>query len=255
MKRFWIILFAILLFGICPALAEKTVQETTEDTIDETIFETPAGTWYGEVEGFILTLSLQEDGTYAFSVPGGEEARGAWVAEGGTVILDGETAFDFIGGTLLSRNGDLSFFRQQPDIYVPAPVTDMQFIEAEGIRVPLDLGRAWRSAYVLIDGTAVPADAFGDSVALYFESLRAVIVGDLFGEMVVDFVFEDNALRMEEEGLAFLIQRQEDGYLRFTVTAGGEELVYILEPYLTEEFPLGTETDEEIPFAMPENPE
>ena len=73
MKRFWIILFAILLFGVCPALAEETVQETPGEAIDETIFETPAGTWYGELEGFILTLSLQEDGTYALSVPGGEE--------------------------------------------------------------------------------------------------------------------------------------------------------------------------------------
>ena len=239
MKRFWIILFAVLLFGACPALAEETANET--------IYETPAGTWYGELEGFILTLTLEEDGTYALSAPGREEAHGAWAAEDGAVVLDGETAFDFIGETLLSRSGDFTFFRRQPEVYVPAPVTEMEFLEAEGKKVPLGLDGAWKSVYVLIDGTAVPADSLGDQAAVYFESLRAIIVGDLFGELIADFAFEGNVLRVEEEGLAFLIQRQEDGYLRFTATAGDGEIVYILAPYLTEEFPHGIETEEEIP--------
>ena len=244
MKRILAIILAILLLCACSVLAEEAPAAGPE-----TVPYSPAGTWYGQTNGFVITLALQEDGTYTASVAGGEEIRGAWALKDGNVVLDGDgtLSFTLIGDTLISSDSGLSFTRQQPEVYVPAPVTDVNVAELEGIRVTRDFDGAWKSAFILTGGAAVPADSLGDNTILYFETHRGLIVGDQFGQIAADFNLEDNALRLEDGELSFLVQMQEDGNLRFTVNAGDAELVYIMVPYLVEEFPLGEETDEKIP--------
>ena len=249
MKKILTVLLAALLLGLCFAMAEESFPEAAAFT--------PTGIWYAEMDGFVLELSLEEGGTYSLTVLGGEGTQGAWELKNGAVILDGEEAapLTLIGQTLRSGDGRLAFSRQQPETYQPAPVTEVQFVEYEGIQAPLDFTGAWKSAYVLNGGTAIPAASLGDNTILYFEIPRVMILGDVFGELVADFTFEDNALRLDEEGISFEIRKQEDGYLRFTVTAGEEELIYIMEPYMTEEFPLGEESDEPVDFPMPDDAE
>lgn len=242
MKRFLTVILAVLLLGACTSWAEEAPAAVPEA-------ESPAGTWYGEMNGFVITLTLAEDGTYTASVAGTETAQGTWAEEDGAVILDGDSTlpFTFIGKTLSNADSGLSLSRTEPETYVPAPVTDVSVFEAEDVRATFDFDGAWKSAYLLTNGTAVPASSLGDNTILYIEIGRVLIMGDLFGQIVADFALEDNTLQLEEEGMSFLIQMQEDGYVRFTVTAGEEELVYIMAPYLVEEFPFGEETDEEIP--------
>ena len=209
MKRILSVILAALLLSTCVAWAEEAPAAVPEAA-------GPAGTWYGEMNGFVIALTLTEDGTYTASVAGTETAQGTWALKDGAVILDGDSAaaLTFIGETLLSGDSGLSLSRTEPEVYVPAPVTDLS--------------------------------VFSNTI-LYIEIGRVLIMGDLFGQIVADFAFEDNALRMEEEGTSFLIQMQEDGYVRFTVTAGEEELVWILAPYMAEDLPLGEITDEEMP--------
>ena len=242
MKRILSVILAALLLSTCVAWAEEAPAAVPEAA-------GPAGTWYGEMNGFVIALTLTEDGTYTASVTGTETAQGTWALKDGAVILDGDSAaaLTFIGETLLSGDSGLSLSRTEPEVYVPAPVTDLSVFRNGDVQMTADFNGAWKSAYVLTDGAAVPAGAFGDNTILYIEIGRVLIMGDLFGQIVADFAFEDNALRMEEEGTSFLIQMQEDGYVRFTVTAGEEELVWILAPYMAEDLPLGEITDEEMP--------
>ena len=226
MKRILSVILAALLLSTCVAWAEEAPAAVPEAA-------GPAGTWYGEMNGFVIALTLTEDGTYTASVAGTETAQGTWALKDGAVILDGDSG--------------LSLSRTEPEVYVPAPVTDLSVFRNGDVQMTADFNGAWKSAYVLTDGAAVPAGAFGDNTILYIEIGRVLIMGDLFGQIVADFAFEDNALRMEEEGTSFLIQMQEDGYVRFTVTAGEEELVWILAPYMAEDLPLGEITDEEMP--------
>ena len=242
MKKILTVILAVLLLGSCSAWAEETTAAVPEAT-------DPAGTWYGETNGFVITLMLAEDGTYTASIAGTETAQGSWVLKDGAVILDGDStaALTLIGETLSNADNGLLLFRTEPEVYVPAPLTAVKAIETKNVRATLDFDGAWKSAYLLMDGTAIPAAVLGDNTILYIEAGRVMILGDVFGDIAADFSFEDDALRLEEEDLAFLIQMQEDGYARFTVTAGEEKLVYIMAPYMTEEFPLGEETDEEMP--------
>ena len=245
MKKILAIILAVLLLGLCSAVAEEPLPEAADFS--------PAGTWYREMNGFILVLTLEEGGTYTLSVTGGEGTQGVWELQNGYIILDGErdVALTFLGETLYSRDGRQAFFRRMPETYQPAPAAEIHTFEVEGIQVPTGFAGAWKSEYVLMGGTAVPASSLDDNTILYFESTRVMILGDVFGEIIADFAYADNALRMEEDGISFVIQPQEDGFMRFTATAGETELVFILAPYMTEEFPLGEESDEEIDIPMP----
>ena len=246
MKKVLSVILAALLLSTCAAWAEEAPAAVPEAA-------GPAGTWYGEMNGFVIALTLAEDGTYTASVAGSETAQGTWAVEDGTVVLDGDsaTALTFIGETLNESDSGLSLSQTEPEVYVPASVTNLSVFRNGDAQVTADFNGAWKSAYLLTDGAVVPAGAFGDNTILYIETSRVLIMGDLFGQIVADFALEDNALRLEEEGLAFLIQMQEDGYVRFTVTAGEEELVWIMAPHMAEDLPLGEATDEETPEPEP----
>ena len=86
-------------------------------------------------------------------------------------------------------------------------------------------------------GDAVmPASAFADHTILYFEGFRVAILNDYLGKIIADFAPADDGLLLEEEGISFRIQLQEDDMVRFTVRTDEEEMVYVMAPYMTEVF-------------------
>ena len=137
---------------------------------------------------------------------------------------------------------------------------DAEGDEDESVIIPVDMGDETEVESVTEPARVMQYGDSGDDVLFlqirlndlkYYNGDMTGNYGDATRDAVrkfqADFSLEDNALRLEDGELSFLVQMQEYGNLRFTVNAGDAELVYIMVPYLVEEFPLGEETDEKIP--------
>ena len=175
------------------------------------------GDWYGEANGLVLQLTLNEDGTYAAALVGSEQAAktGAWVLEDGFIYLDGALLpqINVLGDDVLKwTEMDVFLRRELPLIYAPAePLAD----------APLDLFAGyWRGQYVGLDGAMLFAqDALGEVVALYIEGQNVALGGDFFGNAIVEMAYSDGALSLDLDGQPLTLQLQQDGFLRLTLPA------------------------------------
>ncbi len=222
MKRSAALFLALLLaLSLTPALAEE---------IPEAPAPSPLGDWYGEYGGMPLQLTLREDGVYSLSYPGlpASAQEGKWTMDEGYVFLNGEEAapLSFDGDRLSLSSLGLYFTREEIAPYVPGEINSQAALEA--------FAGAWRSAYILTKGAALPAKLLKDDTRIYVEDARAALMGKLFGQMIVDLAFENGALTCEDGGLSLRMEMQADFLLRMTVLKDGEETVMVLSPFRTE---------------------
>ena len=210
MKRILAILLAFLLLLAPAALAEA-------EPVDPA-----SGTWYADLNGLSLTLSLNGDGSYTLVLPDGigEPASGAWVLEDGFVRLDNGSALNVISESLLLRmNDDLFFSREPVQYYAPADLLS---------DVPAELYAGyWKCAYVDLGSAVVPADTVDDRTDLYVEGSSAILGGPVFGDTQVKMDFAAGALSCEQDGAKVVLQIQQDSFLRMTVT-GSETVPQVL---------------------------
>ncbi len=202
----FILVFSMLL--VSSALAE-TVPNVTGD-------------WYANLDGAAIHLSLTEDGSYAFSVPGSEQVNGAWELKDGFVYLDGDesTPLSFNGPTLANADAGLFFTREQPEVYAPVDLLP-------NASVPLFAG-LWRSAYTLQNGAALSAGFTEDDTLIYIEELKAILKGGPFGYRLVDLAFENGALTCAAGDMTVCMEFQQDGFLRLTTEKDGQTETRIL---------------------------
>ena len=228
MKRILIIAAAILL-ALLPfsAFAEETGDARETDPAEEV-----RGDWYAALHGFSMRLTLGEDGGYTMVMqnqPSAEPANGTWEYREGFVWLDGDTdrPLSYDDGILSMRGIGLYFYRDPAEVYLPAE-TDPEAAQE-------DFAGSWRMAFMLSDGVAIPASALNLDLYVYIERNRVALTGDLLdGDTVIDFTFENGALSFTAEDLCYRLEKQQDYYLRLTVTAGGQETVAILGEYIGE---------------------
>lgn len=216
MKRMMILLLALAL-ALSPALAEEAAPG-------------PAGEWHAQTDGLALTLTLHENGAYTLSIPAlrDSSAEGAWELRDGYVYLDGDenVPLNYTGDRLIQAAQGLFFSREPAAVYVPAgAVSDAR---------PEDFAGAWRSAYVLLDGAALPAGLLDEDVRLYVEDTRAALTGGIFADSVLDFTYENGALSFAAGDFSILLQMQQDEALRMTLSAAGEEMTLILFSWMDE---------------------
>ena len=221
-------MMAVLLVLILTAVMLPGMGEETE--------ETPAvtGDWYTQVRGIPMKLSFREDGTYSQEVPGvpDESAEGTWELREGFVYLDGndEIPMAFNETVLLVDGSGIRFTREEPEIYIPdgiASADETDLMEFQG---------AWSSSYVLSGSLALPAEYMRDDTILYIEGRRVALTGDLFGDVVAEFTYEDGALILTDPAsdMRITLQMQLDHKARMTIQAGGAEMTLILGTYMTE---------------------
>lgn len=228
MKKLLLILLAAALLpalAACGKAAEPETPEPPEKPVYEPmpesmlpLAERVRGDWYAGYEGLTLTLSLSEDGRYAFRFPGQEDRTGAWAFNDENYLcLDGEEgeALLPVGDTLRWASAGLLFTREKPEVYSPAALyTGLK----EG-----DLDGYWKSHYVAVGEGTMFAFALGEKTDVYIEGTRVALGGPLFGDVIVDAALKDGALCYEAEGLAVKLALQEDGLLRLTASSDGEE--------------------------------
>lgn len=207
----------LLALSLMPALAEE-------------IAPSPLGDWYGDYHGVPLQLTFREDGAYALSYPGlpASAQEGQWTLDEGYIFLNGEEAapLSFDGDRLSLPSLGLWFSREEIAPYAPGEINGQAALET--------FAGAWRSAYILTKGAALPAKLLKDDTRIYVEDARAALMGNLFGQMIVDLAFENGALTCQDGGLSLRMEMQADFLLRMTVEKDGEETVLVLSPYLTE---------------------
>lgn len=225
MKRMIAFLLALLMMTACCAFAEEPAEQETAEAV-------LTGPWYGDLNGIPFCLDLGEDGTYSVAVNGLPDAgaEGTWEWKDGAILLDGDAELPIlvVNDQLYFQALDQFLTREEQKAYVPEDV-----LAGEDSDLSLFQG-AWASKYVLLDGAVVPAEALQDDTILYVEESKAALTGNLFGEIVADFTYDNGAMVLTAGGLTVKLEMQKDLLMRMTVSSEGEDLVFVLSPCRTE---------------------
>lgn len=209
MKKLFAILLSLALL-LVPALALGEEGEAPADI---------TGLWYTEVEGMVVELTLNADGTYAVAIPAQPDAgvSGAWEERDGFLHFDGnELPQVKVLGTDVMKWLDYDAFlrREAPLIYAPAdPLSD----------APVELFTGyWRAQYVGVNGAMLFADTLGSPTEALIDGTNVALIGPLTGETVLETAYENGALAWASDDVSITFALQADGFLRLTLTAGGE---------------------------------
>lgn len=211
MKKLLAILLSLSLL-LVPALALAEEEAPADIT----------GLWYTEVEGMVVELTLNADGTYAVAIPAqpGESITGAWAEKDGFLYFDENDLpqINVLGTDVLKWIDYDAFLRREAPlpIYTPAePVAD----------VPLEYYAGhWEALYVGVNGAMLFSDTLGSRTAALIDGTTVALVGPLTGETVLETAYADGALTWAADGVSVALALQQDGFLRLTLTTGGEPL-------------------------------
>lgn len=222
-KYIALILICALTLSLLPALAEDAAL---------------AGDWYADLEGVPAQLTLGADGTYTLAVTGKETKTGVWALREGFLYMDGSAAPGLypVGDLLRLADAPVFFTREKPAFYTPA--------EPRALEDADDFAGYWKSVYVDLQGTAVPAYTMKDETDLYVEGTSAILGGPMLGDTPVKLAFENGELTADNEGVKTRMQLQADGFLRLTVT-GTETAPQTW--YLSRAYSPALEAEEEAP--------
>ena len=223
-------------FVVAAAPEAMEIMDSTE-SLDDTMELLPvlsmqedlSGDWYCVLHTQVLTLTLQEEGNYTVTYAG-ETMEGTWKLEDGFIYLDEDKSPAFLPiGDKLSWIGPEEFLsREEPKTGEYHPGEVLTGIE------PGTLDGCWKSIYVDADGIVIPAEDAGDNTDLYLEGEKAALGGALFGDVIVDMVFADGALTFTADGISIVLQLQNDGFMRMTLTTPENEelLIYLIPTYV-----------------------
>lgn len=230
-KKILIIAIALALliagfFGVKYLMIPARPEEPEIEDVPEEFYNVNQGiygSWYADYKGLILELSVDADGSYDLIVPGGEGSQnGEWIFKNGMLYLDGENSEPLIlmGEALKWDSADLFFRREKPETYVP---TDLFYDAKEG-----DFDGYWKSHFVGVGDGVMLASAMNENTDIYIEGTNVALGGDLFGDVAMEFVCEDGALKLDLDGAEITLQIQQDGFLRLTMKAEKTVTLYCL---------------------------
>ena len=211
MKKLLAILLSFALL-LVPALALGEEEAPADIT----------GLWFAEVEGMVVELTLNADGTYAVAIPALPDASvtGAWAEKDGFLYFDGSDLpqINVLGTDVLKWIDYDAFLRREAPlpIYTPAePVAD----------VPLEYYAGhWEALYVGVNGAMLFSDTLGSRTAALIDGTNVALIGPLTGETVLETAYADGALTWAADGVSIALALQQDGFLRLTLATGGEPL-------------------------------
>ena len=201
-------------------------------TLAEESSSSLSGPWYGEVQGLIVQLTLNADGTYTVLLPArpDETVSGIWTEKEGFLYFDdnGQPEINVLGPEALKWIGYNAFLRREaPAVYVPAD-------PAENVQQDLYTGY-WTAIYVEVNGAMLSADTLGEPTAALIDGSNAALIGPLTGETVLETTFENGALTWSEGEIAITLAFQVDGLLRLTIAAPEASVKLYLQKEYTED--------------------
>ena len=226
MKKLLAILLSLLLLTPALALAEEPAPAESVETE-----ATLTGKWFAEVQGMIVRITLNEDGSYAVAVPAlpDEPITGTWAEKDGFLYFDGNELpeINVLGADVMKWIDYDAFLRREAPLpmYVPAePVAD----------VPLEYYAGhWEALYVGVNGAMLFSDTLGSRTAALIDGTTVALIGPLTGETVLETAYENGALTWTAEGVGITFALQEDGFLRMTVQSDTDVItLYLLPQYV-----------------------
>ncbi len=218
MKKLFAILLSLALL-LVPALALGEEGEAPADI---------TGLWYVEVQGLLVEMTLNADGTYAVTIPARPDAgvSGAWEERDGFLHFDGnELPQVKVLGTDVMKWLDYDVFlsREAPLIYAPADLLS---------DAPVELFTGyWQARYVGVNGAMLFADTLGSPTEALIDGTNVALIGPLTGETVLEAAYENGALSWASGDVAITLALQVDSFLRLTLITGGETVTLYLLPY------------------------
>lgn len=182
------------------------------------------GEWYGSLFGIVMTLTVNEDGTYTIGMDDEEPDEGTWKLDGESLIMDegseDETVFAYDGESLYAEMEGIEFlFTREPvEVFVPAAArTDASLEEFAG---------DWSCTLVSMMGIQVPPEMAEIEIALSIEGETATLTLGLFGEpetVELPVAFADGVATVtipseyeDGEDSEYAIQLLEDGTMSIT---------------------------------------
>ena len=200
------------------------------------------GEWYGSLFGMVMTLTLNEDGTYTIEMDGEEPDDGVWKLDGEELILDEDSddglVFAYDGESLYAEAEGIEFlFTREPgEVFEAAPArTDAALEEFAG---------DWSCTLVSMMGMQMPPEMAEIEMSLSIEGETATMTLGLFGEpetVELPVTFADGALTLTipadyegGEDSVFTIQLLEDGSMSVTTLLMEEELVFYMSSEVAE---------------------
>ena len=194
------------------------------------------GEWYGSLFGMVMTLTLNEDGTYTIEMDGEEPDDGVWKLDGEELILDEDSddglVFAYDGESLYAEAEGIEFlFTREPvEVFEAAPArTDAALEEFAG---------DWSCTLVSMMGMQMPPEMAEIEMSLSIEGETATMTLGLFGEpetVELPVTFADGALTLTipadyegGEDSVFTIQLMEDGTMSAASMMFEEEIVFYL---------------------------
>ena len=194
------------------------------------------GEWYGSLFGLVMTLTVNEDGTYVMDMGDDDPADGTWKLDGESMILDEgtdeEVIFAYDGESLYADMEGLEFlFTREPvEVFEAAPARADAALE--------EFAGTWNCTLVSMMGMQMPPEMAEMELTLTIDGDNVCMIVGIFGEPTdVDLTgeFADGALTLtvpsEYEGgedSVFTIQLLEDGSMSVTTLMMEEELVFYM---------------------------
>ena len=216
MKKLLAILLSLALLLI-PALALGEEEAPADIT----------GLWYAEVEGMVVELTLNADGTYAVAIPAQPDASvtGAWAEKDGFLYFDGSDLpqINVLGTDVLKWIDYDAFLRREaPLIYAPGSLLS---------DAPVELFTGyWRARFVGVNGAVLLADTLGAPTEALIDGTNVALIGPLTGETVLETAYADGALTWAADGVSIALALQQDGFLRLTLATGQEAVTLYFTP-------------------------
>ena len=194
------------------------------------------GEWYGSLFGMVMTMTLNEDGTYVMDMGDDDPADGTWRLDGDSLIMDEDSddglVFAYDGESLYAEAEGIEFlFTREPvEVFEAAPArTDAALEEFAG---------DWSCTLVSMMGMQMPPEMAEIEMALSIEGETATMTLGLFGEpetVELPVTFADGALTLTipadyegGEDSVFTIQLLEDGTMSVASMMFEEEIVFYL---------------------------
>lgn len=193
------------------------------------------GEWYASVFGMVMTMTLNEDGTYTMQMDGEDPDAGTWRLDGDSLIMDEgsdeEVAFAYDGESLYADIGyEFLFTREPVELFEAAPARADAALE--------EFAGDWSCTLVSMNGMQMPPEMAEIEMALSIEGETATMTMGLFGEpetVELPVTYADGALTMTisadyegGEDSVFSVQLLEDGTMSVTSLLFEEEVVFYM---------------------------
>lgn len=197
------------------------------------------GEWYGSLYGIVMTLTLNEDGSYTLAMDSEDPESGVWELDGSDLILDRGTddevtfAYDADEVSLAMDLDGMAF------LFTREPVAAFELAAARADATLEEYAGSWDCTLVSMMGMQLPPEEAEIEMSLVIEGESAQLTLGIFGEPeTIDLVpaFADGALTLTipasyegEEDSVITFQLLEDGTMSATTLLFDEELIFVLE--------------------------